>query len=74
MPEGGLLTNNGAGNILRGWRGFPVCIWIAVQEKSKDNAETRRARRFAEKSSEKRAGPVNSFGAQKTRLKDQRYI
>jgi hypothetical protein len=36
---------------------------IAIEEKNKDNAETRRAQRFAEKSSEKRAG-----------LKDQRYI
>jgi hypothetical protein len=51
---------------------------IAVEEKSKDNAETRRALRFAEKSSEesseKKAGPANSFEAQKSRLKDQRYI
>jgi hypothetical protein len=40
---------------------------IAVEEKTTDNAETRRAQRFAEKSSEKRAGAVNSFRAQKAR-------
>jgi hypothetical protein len=42
---------------------------IAVQEKSRDNAETRRAQRFAEKSSEKRLALLRRAG-----LKDQRYI
>jgi hypothetical protein len=49
VPEDGILTNDGAGNILRGWSGFPISILIALEEKS-----TRRALRFAEKSSEKR--------------------
>jgi hypothetical protein len=45
LPEGRLLTNDGAGNILRGWGGFLIFILIAVEEKSRDNAETRRAQR-----------------------------
>ena len=63
------MTNDGAGNILRGWRGFLIFILIAVEEKSRDNAETRRAQRFAEKSSEKRLALLRRAG-----LKDQRYI
>jgi hypothetical protein len=56
---------------------------VEYEEKNEDNAETLSAQRVRgggeNKSSRKdrktrRAGPVNSFGAQKARLKDQRYM
>jgi hypothetical protein len=51
------FDGGGGGEYTARVEGFSIRTGIAVQEKSKDNAETRRAQRFAEKSSEKRLAP-----------------
>jgi hypothetical protein len=51
VAGGRFLTNDGAGNILRGWRGGRCEDWPqhTKRVKSEDNAETQRARSSAEK-------------------------